>query len=158
MRRPRRGLVSAVILSIAAAASMAVAGCGDSGDENAGAADRQASVTNEQSNTQDSSTQSSSQNGSQSSTQTSGGSISQSSFSTDKGTVRTFAGSSEATVTVDVDDDSRLLWSNDKGSPFRLSGAVSVDSTDGSGEVALPSGRHRLEVDGDIWTIVIRPG
>lgn len=142
----------AVVLS---AATVAVAACGGSGDDNAGAANRQVnSQTSSQSNTQSSST-----NQSNSSTQSGGGSMSQSSFSTDEGTVRLYAGSSDATITVDVDGDSRLLWSNDKGSSFRLTGAGdAVDSSDGSGEVPLSGGRHRLQVHGEVWTIVIRPG
>jgi hypothetical protein len=146
--------VSAVILS---AATIAVAGCGGSGNDNAGAADRQASESQStQSNTQSSSGSSNSE----SSTQSGSGSLSQSSFSTDEGTVRLYAGSSDATITVDVDGASRLLWSNDKGRGFRLSGTggSAIDSSDGSGEVPLAGGRHRLEVHGDVWTIVIRPG
>jgi hypothetical protein len=147
--------VSAAILS---AATIAVAGCGGSGNDNAGAADRQASSSNQstQSNTQSSSNGSGSSN---SSTQSSG-SMSQSSFSTDEGTVRLYAGSADATITVDVDGASRLLWSNDKGHAFRLSGTggTAIDSSDGSGEVPLSGGQHRLEVHGDVWTIVIRPG
>jgi hypothetical protein len=148
-----RGLVSAAILS---AAAIAVAGCGGSGNDNAGAADRQAS----DSQSTQSNTQSSSGNSSNSSTQSGSGSLSQSSFSTDEGTVRLYAGSSDATITVDVDGASRLLWSNDKGHAFRLSGTggTAIDSSDGSGEVPLAGGRHRLEVHGDVWTIVIRPG
>ena len=148
-----RGLVSAVILS---AAAISVAACGGSGDDNAGAANRQVnSQTSSQSGTQ----QSSSTNQSNSSTQSGGGSMSQSSFSTGEGTVRLYAGSSDATITVYVDGDSRLLWSNDKGRSFRLTGASeSIDSTDGSGEVPLSGGQHRLQVHGAVWTIVIRPG
>jgi len=146
-----RGLVSALILS---AAALGVAACGDSGDESAG------TITNSQSNSQ--TTQGSGQSSNQSNSQSSSGSgsLSQSSFSTDEGMVYTYAGTDEATITVDVDDDSRLLWSNDKGRPFSLSGAggSAVDSTAGSGEVPLSSGKHRLEVRGDVWTIVIRPG
>jgi hypothetical protein len=147
-----RGLVSAVILS---AATIAVAACGGSGDDNAGAANRQVnSQTSSQSGTQSSST-----NQTGSSTQSGGGSMSQSSFSTDEGNVRLYAGSSDATITVDVDGDSRLLWSNDKGRSFRLTGAGEpIDSTDGSGEVPLSGGQHRLQVHGAVWTIVIRPG
>jgi hypothetical protein len=144
-----------VILS---ASAVAVAACGGSGGDSAGAADHQTSPV---AKTQQKNTQSSTQNGSQSSsTQSGGGSISQSSFSTDHGTVRVFAGTSDATVTVDADGASRLLWSNDRGRRFRLSGTggPAVDSHAGSGEVALPAGRHRLEVHGDVWTVVIRPG
>lgn len=143
--------MSAVILS---AAAVAVAACGGSGDDNAGAANRQVnSQTSSQSNTQSNSTNQSS------STQSGGGSMSQSSFSTDEGTVRVFAGSSDATIDVDVDGDSRLLWSNDKGRSFRLTGAGStIDSSDGSGEVPLSGGQHHLRVHGAVWTIVIRPG
>src|SRR5215210_6010252 len=137
-----RGLVSALILS---ATAFGLAACGDSGDESVGA------VTNSQSNSQ--TTRGSNQSSSES------GSLSQSSFSTDEGMVYTYAGSDEATITVDVDDDSRLLWSNDKGRPFSLSGAggSTVDSSAGSGEVPLSGGKHRLEVQGQVWTIVIRP-
>ena len=142
--------MSAVILS---AAALAVAACGSSGDDNAGA------VTNSQSNSQ--TTQGSGQSSNQSNSQSSSGSgsLSQSSFSTDEGQVLTYAGTSKATITVDVDNDSRLLWSNDKGRPFSLSGAgETVDSSAGSGELPLASGKHRLEVRGDVWTIVVRPG
>lgn len=141
--------MSAVILS---AAAFGLAACGDSGEESVGA------VTNSQSNSQ--TTQGSNQSSNQSNQSSSGsGSLSQSSFSTDEGMVHTYAGSDEATITVDVDDDSRLLWSNDKGRPFSLSGAggSAVDSSTGSGEVPLSSGKHRLEVRGQVWTIVIRP-
>jgi hypothetical protein len=150
----RRGLVSAAILS---AAALGVAACGGSSDDDAGAASGQ--VSNSQSNTQSSNSNGSSSNQS-SSTQNGGGSLSQSSFSTGEGNVRLYAGSDDATITVDVDGDSRLLWSNDKGSSFRLSGACgsAIDSTDGSGEVPLSGGRHRLAVNGKVWTIVIRPG
>jgi hypothetical protein len=146
--------VSATVLS---AAALAVAACGSSGNDNAGASDRQ--VSNTQSSTQNSQSSNQSSNN-QSSSQSGSGSMSQSSFSTDEGTVRLYAGSADATITVDVDGDSRLLWSNDKGHSFRLSGAggSAIDSSDGSGEVPLSGGRHRLEVHGDVWTIVIRPG
>jgi hypothetical protein len=155
--RTRRGLLSATVLS-AAASALALAACGGSGDESAGAVSRQ---SNSQSNNQSatgSNTQSSTQNGSQTSTSSSG-SMSQSSFSTDEGLVRTFAGSGSARITVDVEKDSRLLWSNDKGRQFRLSGTggSDVDSTAGSGEIQLPSGRHRLVVEGAVFTVVIRP-
>jgi hypothetical protein len=146
--------VSASILS---AAALAVAACGGSGNDNAGAADRQ--VSNTQSSTQNVQGSNQSSNN-QSSTQSGSGSLSSSSFSTDEGNVRLYAGSADATVTVDVEGNSRLLWSNDKGDRFRLSGTggSAIDSTDGSGEVPLSSGRHRLEVHGKVWTIVIRPG
>jgi hypothetical protein len=143
--------VSAAILS---AAALGVAACGGS-DDDAGATNRQ---SNSQTATQSGSQQSSNQSN-QSSSQSGSGSLSQSSFSTDQGDVLTYAGTSEATITVDVDNDSRLLWSNDKGRPFRLSGAgAAIDSSDGSGEVPLSSGKHRLQVRGQVWTIVIRPG
>jgi hypothetical protein len=146
--------VSAVALS--AAAALGVAACGSSDDDSAGA------VTNRQSNSQTSNQSNSQQSSNQSnSSSTQGsGSMSQSSFSTDKGPVNTYAGTDEAKITVDVEGDSRLLWSNDKGRPFRLSGidGDAIDSTAGSGEVPLSGGKHRLEVRGDVWTIVIRPG
>ncbi|HKP91901.1 MAG TPA: hypothetical protein VJT75_18180 [Thermoleophilaceae bacterium] len=146
-----RGLVSAA--AILSAAALGVAACGDSGD-NAGA------VTNSQSNSQTTQGNGQSSNQSNSSSQSGSGSLSQSSFSTDEGDVLTYAGTSKATITVDVEGDSRLLWSNDKGSPFSLSGTggAAVDSSDGSGEVPLSGGKHRLEVRGKVWTIVIRPG
>ena len=151
-RHHRRGLVSAAILS--AAASLTLAACGGYGD-NAGAAEIQDSSN--QSSTQ-SNSQSSNQSN-QSSTTSGGGSLSQSSFSSDEGTVRLFAGTSDATITVDVSNTSRLLWSNDKGSQFRLDGAggAAVDSSGGSGELTISSGHHRLQVHGRVWTIVIRP-
>lgn len=105
--------------------------------------------------------QSSNQNGGQQSSQQSssnGGSLSQSSFSSKEGTVSTYAGSSDTSLTVDVAHDSRLLWSNDKGKPFRLSGAgQEVNSSSGSGEVPISAGRHSFDVHGSVWTIVIRP-
>lgn len=140
----------AFALTLSAVAASGLAACG-------GAA-RQPSSTG-QSAQQNS--QSSDQNGSQqSSTNQSGGSgsISQSSFSTREGAVQIYAGSSDATLSVGLQKPSRLLWSNDKGHTFRLDGAgVVVDSKSGSGEVALPGGRHRLHVHGDVWTVVIRP-
>lgn len=142
--------MSAVILSAAAAS---VAACGGSGNDNAGAAGRQSQTSSQ------TSSQSSSQNGTQSATQANGGSTSQSSFTTSEGTVLIYGGSSDTTLTVQIEKDSRLLWSNDDGRPFRISGSgVNVDSSAGSGEVPLPSGRHRLQVSGDVWTIVVRPG
>jgi hypothetical protein len=144
--------MSAAVLS---AAAIAVAACGGSGKDDAGAVNRQ--VNSQQSSQSGSQSNSSNQTGS--STQSGGGSMSQSSFSTDEGIVRLYAGSSDATIDVDVDGDSRLLWSNDKGRSFRLTGAGSaIDSSDGSGEVPLSGGRHHLEVHGSVWTIVIRPG
>jgi hypothetical protein len=146
-------------------ASLALVACGDSGG-GATAASQTSSQSSTQSSNQgggqsssQSNGQSSSQNNSQSSTQSGAGSISQSSFSTSRGTVRTFAGTSDTTLTVDVDGASRLLWSNDRGRRFRLTGPglAAIDSPGGSGEVPLSSGQHRLAVHGDIWTIVVRP-
>jgi type IV secretory pathway TrbL component len=163
MRRARRGLTPALAGATALAVSLSLAACGDSGD--ATAAGQTNSQTTSQSSSQSSSNQSGSQsqsstnqNGTQSSTQGSG-SISQSSFSTDRGTIRTFAGTSDATLTIDVDAPSRLLWSNDRGSRFRLSGPglPAINSLAGSGESALASGEHRIQVHGDVWTVVVRP-
>jgi type IV secretory pathway TrbL component len=162
MRRARRGLFAAVAGVLTMAVSLSLAACGDSGDS-ATAASQSNSQTSSQSSTQSSTqngTQQSStnQNGTQSSS-SGGGSISQSSFSTDRGTVRTFAGTSDATLTIDVDAPSRLLWSNDRGKSFKLtgSGLPAIDSLAGSGESALATGEHRIEVHGDIWTVVVRP-
>lgn len=147
---------------VIAASALPLAACGSSGDKSAGAAQAASSVRSQQSNTQSSSqdnTQSSTQNGTQSSAHSSGGSISQSSFSSDEGTIHVYGGTSDTILTVDVDRASRLLWSNDRGRPFRLGGAgAPVDSTNGSGEVPLSAGHHRLTVRGSVWTVVIRPG
>ncbi|MEA2369047.1 MAG: hypothetical protein QOH38_1765 [Thermoleophilaceae bacterium] len=146
-----------------AASALALAACGDSGGQSGGAGAEAASVRSEQSNVQssnqDSSTQSSSQGGTQSATRSGNGSVSQSSISTEEGPIRLYGGTSDATLTLDVDKASRLLWSNDRGRRFRLTGAgADVDSTAGSGEVALSAGQHRLAVHGTVWTVVIRPG
>ena len=141
--------MSAVILSAVALGAVA---CGDSGDDNAGASNRQSN-----SQTTQGSNQSSNQSNSQSSSGS--GSLSQSSFSTDEGDVRLFAGTGEATLDVDVDVDSRLLWSNDATRPFTLSGVDGppIDSREGEGAVALTAGHYRLKVRGKVWTVVIRP-
>jgi len=154
--------MAAAGVTAAVSLSLALAACGDSGDGAATAAGQRASQTSSQSSTQSSGqngSQSSSQSNTQSSSQSGGGSVSQSSFSTSRGTVRTFAGTSDTTLTIDVDAPSRLLWSNDRGSRFRLNapGLPAIDSLAGSGESALASGRHRIEVHGDIWTVVVRP-
>jgi type IV secretory pathway TrbL component len=157
MRRARRGLAAAGVLTLAV--SLSLTACGDSGDS-ATASSQTNSQSSTQSSTQNGSQQQSStnQNGTQSSTQ-GGGSISQSSFSTDRGTIRTFAGTSDATLTIDVDGPSRLLWSNDRGSRFQLTGPglPAINSLAGSGESALGQGQHRIKVQGDIWTVVVRP-
>jgi ABC-type phosphate transport system substrate-binding protein len=148
-----------VLLSLAAALTLAA--CGGS-DDSSGADTQTGMASNSTQTNQSSSTQS---NGSTTQTnqssQSNGGSMSQSSFSTDEGTVHTFAGAADATVTVDVDKPSRLVWSSDKGRRFRVggTGGADVDSSDGSGELALAAGRHRLQVrGGGVWTIVVRPG
>jgi hypothetical protein len=160
MRRARCGLAAAAAALAAACLSLALAACGDSGDGSATASS--GSVVSRQSSTQSSShsgSQSSSNQNSQSSTQSGGGSISQSSFSTDRGTVQTFGGTSDTTLTVSVDGPSRLLWSNDRGRRFRLAGPglAGIDAVAGSGELPLARGTHRIAVHGGIWTIVVRP-
>jgi hypothetical protein len=156
--RTRRGLESVVLLSLAAAFALAACGSDDGADSKSSVASSNQSSTQSNESSQTSSNGSSTQTNQSSS---SDGSMSQSSFSTDEGTVHTFAGSDDATVTVDVDKPSRLVWSSDKGRRFRVggTGGADVDSSDGSGELALAAGRHRLEVrGGGVWTIVVRPG
>lgn len=134
-----------------------MAACGSSSHKASSTGSGQSSRA-DQSVQQQSSQQS---NGSQSSQQSSsnGGSLSQSSFSSKEGTVYTYAGSSDTSLTVDVSQPSRLLWSNDKGKSFTLGGAGhDVSSSAGSGEVPLSPGRHSIDVHGSVWTIVIRPG
>ncbi len=141
------------------AAALALAACGGSGDKSSRSGARQSSDPGSQQSIQQSSNQNGGQQSSQQSSNNGGGSLSQSSFSSKEGTVYTYAGSSDTSLTVDVARDSRLLWSNDKGKQFTLSGAGhDVNSSSGSGEVPVSAGRHSFDVHGSVWTIVIRPG
>ena len=63
--------------------------------------------------------------------------------------------------TIRVREESRLVWTNDEGRPFKVTGdpsAIAIDSSAGRGEIKLPPGVYEdVEVEGALWTITIRP-
>jgi hypothetical protein len=102
-----------------------------------------------------------SSNGTSSTTQSStSGSVSQSTSSAGGATLNTFTGTGDASIRITLGAGSRLLWSNTHGDRFTLrsdDGAVSIDSSAGSGEAQLPAGTHQLHVSGRLWTVLVRP-
>ncbi len=73
--------------------------------------------------------------------------------------VKTFTGSGTNTISFEVENPSRLAWTNSEGQPFSVRGErLSIDSRAGRGEVELEPGRYReVEVRGDAWTIIVQP-
>jgi hypothetical protein len=119
----------------------------------------QASQTSNGSTVQESQSSSGSGNVTNEST-TSSGSLSQSSFSAKGESIRIIGGSGNATISLTLDHGSRLLWSNTVGNSFTLhddDSRAAVNSSSGSGETSLSAGDHKLSINGDVWTVVIRP-
>ncbi len=96
--------------------------------------------------------------GSSSISQSTGGSSSSSSNVNGRG-IKTFSGTGSTSVSFNVEERSRLVWTNAEGRRFSASGAgISIDSRAGSGEVALKAGNYDdVRVIGASWTIVVRP-
>ncbi len=87
-----------------------------------------------------------------------GGSISSSSNVSGRD-MKTFSGTGSTNLSFNVEQPSRLVWTNSEGRRFSASGAgISIDSRAGRGEVALEAGDYDdVRVNGASWTIVVRP-
>lgn len=90
-----------------------------------------------------------------------GGSVSSSSSSSNvngRG-IKTFSGTGSTELTFNVEQPSRLVWTNSERRRFSASGeGISIDSRAGGGEVALQAGRYEdVRVSGANWTVVVRP-
>jgi hypothetical protein len=170
MPTPKRGLPRA--LAVAVAAGAFAAGCGGSEEgarpasESGPAGERtqaeKAGDGRPESSQSSSITQRSEGSGSSqaSSLRQSGGGSSASSQTTSSGSgVSTFSGSGSTTLSFNVEQPSRLVWTNSEGRPFSAEGGgISIDSRAGSGEVALEPGDYEnVKVRGSNWTIVVRP-
>ena len=112
-----------------------------------------ASQSIEQSQTSDGSSSSSSQS-------SSGTSVQQSSSQTSSGGVdlKTFAGTGRQTLSFNVAQPSRLVWTEKEGRSFSVEGGgITIDSSEGRGEVPLEPGNYRdVVVTGQSWTITVR--
>ncbi len=164
------------------AGGLAVMGCGGGSDEGGGAAPasqegRQAETEvrdGEDGRGEDGESGGSSRAGSISQSSggasitqsTGGGSISQSSGGGSVSSsnvngrgIRTFSGTGRTKLSFDVEQRSRLVWTNSEGRRFSASGAgISIDSRAGRGEVALEPGDYDdVRVTGESWTIIVRP-
>jgi hypothetical protein len=73
--------------------------------------------------------------------------------------VKTFSGNGATTLSFNVEEPSRLAWTNSEGKRFSARGdGISIDSSSGRGEVSLdPGGYDGVKVSGSRWTIVVRP-
>lgn len=73
--------------------------------------------------------------------------------------VKTFSGNGTTTLSFNVEEPSRLAWTNSEGKRFSARGnGISIDSSSGRGEVSLdPGGYDGVKVSGSRWTIVVRP-
>jgi hypothetical protein len=73
--------------------------------------------------------------------------------------LRSFSGQGETNLTFDVEQPSRLSWTNDEDETFSARGAgINVDSRRGRGEINLEPGHYSdVHVRGATWTIVVRP-
>ncbi len=73
--------------------------------------------------------------------------------------IKTFSGTGNSKLSFNVEEPSRLVWTNSEGRRFSASGAgISIDSRAGGGEVALKAGDYDdVRVSGANWTIVVRP-
>ncbi len=87
-----------------------------------------------------------------------GGSVSSSSSSSSGSGIKTFSGTGSTKLSFNVEQRSRLVWTNTEGRRFSASGAgISIDSRAGRGEVALDAGDYDdVRVSGASWTIVVR--
>jgi autotransporter family porin len=85
-----------------------------------------------------------------------GGSVSSS--NTNGSGIKTFSGTGSTKLSFNVEQRSRLVWTNTEGRRFSASGAgISIDSRAGRGEVALDAGDYDdVRVSGASWTIVVR--
>ena len=73
--------------------------------------------------------------------------------------IKTFSGTGSTRLSFNVQEPSRLAWTNSEGRRFAAKGAgISIDSRAGRGEVALEAGDYEnVRVSGASWTIVVRP-
>ena len=90
----------------------------------------------------------------------SGGSSSSSSSQTSSGGgVNSFSGEGESNLTFNVEQPSRLSWTNNEGETFSARGrGMNISSRGGRGEIDLKPGRYEdVRVRGATWTITVRP-
>lgn len=87
------------------------------------------------------------------------GSGSVSSSSTSGPGVKTFSGDGATTLSFNVEEPSRLAWTNSERRSFSARGdRISIDSRSGRGEIPLEPGSYDgVRVRGSSWTIVVRP-
>jgi hypothetical protein len=153
---------------------LVVAGCGggsgsqDQGTqagntEPTGATERQVTEDEEETETDSGSSQSITSDGGfvSQSNKVSGGSSSSSSSQTSSAgnSVRSFSGQGESNLTFNVEQPSRLSWTNDEDETFSArGGGINIDSRNGRGEIKLEPGRYEdVKVRGATWTIIVRP-
>jgi hypothetical protein len=109
-----------------------------------------------------SSTQSGSGGDSQSSTQSqscTGGDCSSSSRTSGASSVKTFSGTGRQTISFNVEEPSTLSFTPPTGPRFTLRGdGIAIDEAGGEGRVDVEAGDYQdVRVDGERWTIVVRP-
>jgi hypothetical protein len=166
----RRWLPPALALAVVAGGAFA-AGCG--GSEEGARPAAESTPTQEQTEADgsredsdgtgqsNSITQRSDGSSQSSSIRQSGGSSSSSSSQRSSGGsgVSTFSGNGRTTLSFNAERPSRLVWTNNQGERFTIEGAgISVDSRQGRGEVRLDPGEYEnLKVNGENWTLVVRP-
>ena len=170
-----RGTDAPVLAFLSIAACLAIAGCGGSGQsepprnqpaeptgaqveqgsgkegdrardrDGSGGADQSASIDQSGGGSSSSVVQQNSGSSSQSSTGGAG--------------VKTFSGSGSTSLSFNVEQPSRLAWTDVEGASFSARGdGISIDSRAGRGEVELAPGDYQnVKVRGQNWTIVVRP-
>lgn len=138
--------------ALAAVVVTTMAACGD---------ERQPADDSTQGEQQGARQSSSSQSSMQSSSSSASQSSSQVQSSSGDGNLSSFSGSGRTRIAFQVDEESRLAWTNTEGSRFAVDSEtppISIDSTKGTGEAILRPGSYEdVQVRGDAWTIVVRP-
>jgi len=165
-----RRLKLAALLSGVLVGGLFAAGCGASGDEARPASHSQPATGEQGANDSDGSDQSKSisqsahsGSGSDQSTSinqhSSAGSSSSTQSTSGAGGVSSFSGAGATTLSFNVEHPSRLVWTNSEGKPFTAKGAgIDIDSRSGRGEIELHAGDYNnVRVDGDNWTLLVRP-
>jgi len=90
----------------------------------------------------------------------SGGTSSSSSQTSSGGNgLASFSGQGQSNLTFNVEQPSRLSWTNDEDETFAArGGGINIDSRRGRGELELDPGRYKdVQVHGATWTIIVRP-
>jgi hypothetical protein len=161
----------AALLSLVMAGGALVAGCGGGGDQARPASENRPADTaqneapggkGENSNQVSGNVQNGSgSNQSSSISQQSNGDANESTSqsSSSSGGVSTFSGDGPTTLSFNVEQPSRLAWTNTQGKRFTAhGGGISIDSSGGHGESELHPGTYdNVHINGASWTVVVRP-